>query len=325
MKELLVVYYNQIKVAVLLIRNFLVAHYNQIKIVILLIASFIILTAMLDERMSAVLLSSALVLIFLALGLQIYVSYLALTLQDLENSYKYVHSAIHSNRDAYHYLELCISEEKEFSQDLFKEYMTSSLTAMAVAFSITTRKKCRTCVKLLAQEEGKLCLETLARDRESTKEYRYVDEKPSIFLDLNNDNIENQHIANAILAGKKPYYICNDLRLSRRVDYFKSIAENRYRKEHAARKDWNLPYLSTIFSPIRYLQSLDEYGSLGLQTPEQNPSKIYYGFFAVDSRDINVFSELEHQMTASFADSLFPVLSIYQKLQQDLSTTIMEL
>ncbi len=300
-------------------KNPLVTYYNQIKIVILLIASLIILTTMLDVRTSAVLLGGALALIFLATGLQIYTSYLALSPQDAENSYKYVHSAIHSNRDAYHYLEMCISGEREYSEELFKEYLISSLTAMSVAFLITTRKTCRTCIKMLAQSDDKLCLETLARDRESTAEYGYVDKKPSILINVNNGNkIENQHIAVDIMLGRIAYYFENDLSQSPRANYLKPIAEDRYEARHFLRKDWKLPYLSTIFSPIRYLESLDEYGSLSFA--EQNPSKVYYGFFAVDSKDINVFSELEHQMTATFADSLFPVLSIYQQLQINLST-----
>lgn len=303
-------------------KNFLVAYHNQIRIILLLIASFAILRTLLDSSDTKVLLIATLVFIFFTLGLQSYTSYFALSTQDTENSYKYVHSAIHSNRDAYHYLEMCISGEREYSEELFKEYLISSLTAMSVAFLITTRKTCRTCIKILAQSDGKLCLKTLARDRVSTEKYNYVDEAPSIFLNLNENNIENQHIANDILLGRKAYYVCNDLRRSRRVEYFKTIAKGRYKKEHSARKDWGLPYLSTIFYPIRYLQSNDEYSSLSFT--EQNPSKIYYGFFAVDSKDANVFSELEHQMTASFADSLFPILSIYQQLHRNLSITTSE-
>jgi hypothetical protein len=224
-------------------KNFLVAYHNQIRIIILLIVSFAILTTALDDRTAAPLLMGSLGLIFIVLGLQIYTSYLALSPQDTENSYKYVHSAIHSNRDAYHYLELCISGEREFSEELFKEYMISSLTAMSVAFLITTRKTCRTCIKILAQSDDKLCLETLARDRASTEKYNYVDEAPSIFLNLNENNIENQHIANDILLGRKAYYVCNDLRRSRRVEYFKkAIAKDRYKKEHSARKDWGSIY-----------------------------------------------------------------------------------
>jgi len=305
-------------------KNFLIAYHNQIRMVILLIVSFAILITTLDNRVIAPLLMGSLGLIFVVLGLQIYTSYLALSPQDTENSYKYVHSAIHSNRDAYHYLELCILGEKEFSEDLFKEYMISSLTAMSVAFLITTRKTCRTCIKILAQSDDRLCLKTLARDRESTERYGYVDIKPFIDLELNSNKIGNQHIASDIMLGSIPYYFSNNLSISIQRTYLESIAENRYHEKHAARKDWKLPYLSAIFSPVRYIQSNDEYGSLGLQSQEQKPSKIYYGFFAVDSRDINVFSELEHQMTAVFADSLFPVLSIYQQLQQNLSITTTE-
>jgi len=305
-------------------KNFLVAYHNQIRIVILLVVSFAILTATLDDRTAAPLLMGSLGLIFIVLGLQIYTSYLALSPQDAENSYKYVHSAIHSNRDAYHYLKFCISGEKEFSEDLFKEYMISSLTAMSVAFLITTRKTCRTCIKLLAQSGDELYLKTLARDRESTEKYGYVDIKPVIVLNLDDNKIGKQHVASDIMLGSRAYYFSNNLSQSSQKDYLESIAKDRYHKEHSARKDWKFPYLSTIFSPIRYIQLNDEYSSLSLQYQEQKPSEIYYGFFAVDSKDINVFSELEHQMTASFADSLFPVLSIYQQLQQNSSITTTE-
>ncbi|MEZ5672237.1 MAG: hypothetical protein R3E08_07545 [Thiotrichaceae bacterium] len=87
------------------------------------------------------LLGGSLVLILLASPYKYSLPYLALSPpKDYESSYKYLHEAIHTSRNAYYYLESCLSGEKEFSETIFKEYMISALTAMSVAFSMITGK-----------------------------------------------------------------------------------------------------------------------------------------------------------------------------------------
>jgi len=303
-------------------KKWIICHHNQLSIVILAISLIAMLTIIYGSGIIYVLypLIALLVLIPTGLALQLYTTYFS-SYQNYKDSYTYVHEAIHTSRNAYHYLELCMIGEVEFSQDTFRQYMISASTAMAIAFSLTTGEKCRTCIKLLTitnsdnNDNVTLNLQILARDRESEEEYGYVDERSPVV------RIRDQSIPHRIVNGEKNYFMINDLSTSKDAEYLRNLRtqENaRYDEKHWYSKDWKLPYISMIFSPIRYTRRSDEYSPLHqLVNKEQQTFPIYCGFFAVDSLVKNVFTEDEHQMVSVFADSLFPVLSLYNKLLQE--------
>jgi len=297
-------------------KKWLSTYYNLINVVVLLAIFLITLVIILGLGFIKVLylLFVLLVLTMLAIGLQVSAAYLALSPKNYEGSYQYIHEAIHTTRNVYHYLELCDLGDYQYSEETFKEYLTSALTAMALAFSMTTGKSCRTCVKwvLPSNKKDEYLLETLARDRKSTDECEGVDKTSTV-------HFEERHIANSILLSEKQdYYVSNDLRKSPQRDYLTSLFA-RYPKKHHISDDWKLPYLSTIFAPIRYTPDRDELSPFIQYQSKQSRIPVYFGFFAVDSAHTDTFSESECQMANAFCDALFPVLNAYNKLLQRLT------
>lgn len=193
-------------------------HYNLINVVVLLAIFLITLVIILGLGFIKVLFV-LLVLTMLAIGLQVSAAYLTLSPKNYEGSYQYVHEAIHTTRNVYYYLELCHLGDYQYSEETFKEYLISALTAMAIAFSMTTGKNCRTCVKwvLPSNKEDEYLLETLARDRKSTTECKEVDETEITV------NLKEDHIANSILSGQKSYYVSNDLSKTSQANYLRSL------------------------------------------------------------------------------------------------------
>jgi len=297
-------------------KKWLSTYYNLINVVVLLAIFLITLVIILGLGFIKVLylLFVLLVLTMLAIGLQVSAAYLALSPKNYEGSYQYIHEAIHTTRNVYHYLELCDLGDYPYSEETFKEYLTSALTAMALAFSMTTGKSCRTCVKwvLPSDKKDEYLLETLARDRKSTNECKEVDEKDVVV------NLAWDHIANGILSGKINYYVSNDLRKTSQANYLRLLFD-RYPKKHHISDEWKLPYLSTIFAPIRYTPDRDELSPFIQYQSKQSHIPVYFGFFAVDSAHTDTFSESECQMANAFCDALFSVLNAYNKLLQRLT------
>lgn len=298
-------------------KKWIIRHHNQLNIVISAISLIAMLTIIYGSGIIYVLypLITLLVLIPIGLVLQLYATYFS-SYQNYKDSYTYVHEAIHTNRNAYRYLELCMLGEVKYFEETFRQYMSSASTAMTLAFSLTTGKKCRTCIKLLTvASDDSLNLQVIARDRESEKEYSYIDEKALVI------NIKNDTIPRSIINGEINYFMHGDLSSLEKAKFLQTSrieAGATYKEEHWYSKEWKLPYISCIFSPIRYTRRSDEYSpSHQLMDEEQQAFPIYYGFFAVDSLVKNVFTEAEHQMVSVFADSLFPVLSLYNELLKD--------
>lgn len=298
-------------------KKWLTSYYNLINVVVLLAIFLITLTIILGLGLVKVLylLFASLVLTMLAIILQVFSAYLTLSPKNHENSYQYIHEAIHTTRNLYHYLELCNQGDYQYSEEIFKEYLISALTAMALAFSMTTGRTCRTCVKwvLPTAQENEYVLETLARDRKSTDKCKDVDKKKTIV------NFSEDHVANSVLSGNKNYYVSNDLRKNPQQANYLRLLFNRYPKEQHISDDWKLPYLSTIFAPIRYKSDSDELHPFIQSQSKQNNIPVYFGFFAVDSAHTDTFSEPECQMANAFSDALFPVFNTYNKLLQRLT------
>jgi len=261
------------------------------------------------------LLFASLVFTVIAIILQVFSAYLTLSPKSHENSYPYIHEAVHTCRNAYYYLELCTLGDYQYSEEIFKEYLTSALTAMAIAFSMTTGRTCRTCVKwVLLSDKDEYLLETLARDSRNVDECKDVDKK-GVRIDL-----KTNHIANSILSGNKDYYVSNDLRKTpQEANYLKSLFGRYTNKKHHISDDWKLPYISTVFSPIRYTPNRDEFSPFIQSQSQQSNIPVYFGFFAVDSAHTDTFGEPECQMARTFSDALFPVLNTYNKLLKRLT------
>ena len=315
-------------------------HYHEVSIVILTVAFFAALAIWLGVGIGKVLVLLPLLmfLIFTALFLQFYSSYLTSSSKSYEKSYEYVHEAVHTLRNAYYYLELCKSQKLEYEEKTFREYMISTLTAASVAFSMITGKPCRTCIKVIlrcSDDSDDLCLKTLVRDRKSSETYGYVDENEDTVSNLSK---VSDHPVASIMSGDENYYMSNNLYDSEDRD--KIAGKGQCKKEHGLKGDWDLPYCSILLSPIRYSQHRDEYYTLHLfkSEPPKLPiccgffdmdskfkkvftnSKVqmgvtYCGFFGVDSKYTDVFTDSEaHQMAATIADAMVPVLSTYNTI-----------
>jgi len=216
---------------------------------------------------------------------------------------KCLHSALHSARDAYHYLDWCKSEDHEkivFDEERLCAYMKTTLTSIADAFTIVSGVRCRSSIKVLGQNsQGQLFVKTLARDEVSQVECQKKDsvETTSHLVSLNTDFSE-------ITEGNLDYFYVGDL--TKYLNY-----TNTSMKKHDSMKSekWTLPYKSTIVWPIRYVYIKSEVEN-GTGTHED-----LYGFLTLDSSSVNSFiKRYDVQMGALLADSLFPVLNAYISL-----------
>ncbi len=294
-------------------KQWIARHHHWINTAISVVAFAVGLLALFSYGDLSILFTLFLALVLISIGLQIYANYSILHLTTgHKDSQKYIHEAVHTIRNAYYYLRLCKDQSHpkiEFNESDFKEYLISAMTAASIAFSLTTRKECRTCIKIVSScQEGKnLCLDTLARDRESTEKCKQADENL-----LRNPTPLNEHdTVYKIMSGHINFYISNDLSQSKESDYFKSLTH--YDKKDALSEDWPLPYISTILSPIRYSSFRDEYSRFNDISKNENELYQYYGFFAVDSKHKNIFTETEHEMVAIISDALFPLLDLYRQ------------
>ncbi|MCV6637833.1 hypothetical protein [Candidatus Albibeggiatoa sp. nov. NOAA] len=293
-------------------KQWMVCSSNVINMIFSTTAFAVGLLALLNYGSPPLLLTLFLFLVLLSIGLQIYTNFL--TQYGHKNSQEYIHEAVHTIRNAYYYLKLCKSNDYpnvKFEELYFKKYLTSSLTAASIAFYLTTGKNCRTCIKIISSagtESDKYQFETLARDINSSKQCQQADtnlsHKP---ITLKDDPTFYQ-----IISGQKNFYFSNNLSKSDEANYFKNLSH--YSKKDALNKNWPLPYIATILSPIRYSSFRDEYSNFTDIFEEEREQRRYYGFFAVDSKSKNTFSESEHQMAATIADALVPLLDLYSTI-----------
>lgn len=218
---------------------------------------------------------------------------------------KCLHSALHSARDAYHYLDWCKSEEHNeiaFDESRLCGYMKTTLTSIADSFTIVTGVRCRCSIKVLGMDDGidQLFVKTLARDEVSQTECKQkdLDETNSHLVSLNTDFRE-------ITEGNIDFFFVGDL--TKYVNYTNTSINKGNKRDG---EKWTLPYKSTIVWPIRYQYNKNERDN-GTGTQED-----LYGFLTVDSSSKNAFIErYDVQMGALLADSLFPVLNAYKSLK----------
>lgn len=215
---------------------------------------------------------------------------------------KAIHDTVHASRDAYHYLDWCVSSKHPdvvYNEGDFCEKTTRILTSLSTAFTLVTGTKCRSSLKVIGQDENDdLFVTTLARDNTSTedKNNRYNDANKRHLISANTDFM--------LIAGHDYNYFFHN-NLPKYDDYQNSSIEE-YRSPNDSRK-WVLPYKSTIVWPIRYKRRNNE---------NNDRDADLYGFLTIDSSSRNVFSDkYDVDMGAIVADSLFATLDAYSKVK----------
>lgn len=216
---------------------------------------------------------------------------------------KCIHDALHIARDAYHYLDWCISPERpevHYQKQLFCSYITNLLTAVSKAFTLVTGTNCRASLKVIGQnQDNTLFVTTLARDQVSSHQCQEKDDREATkhLVSKNTD-------FHLITQGELNYFFHNNLC---KYDNYQNTSIDDYTRNMSSKK-WPLPYKSTIVWPIRYKRKSDEH-DLGKDRQED-----MYGFLTVDSSSRDVFSErYDVEMGAAVADSMFSVLDTYSK------------
>jgi len=217
---------------------------------------------------------------------------------------KCLHSALHSARDAYHYLDWCKSEDHNdvaFDENRLCGYMRTTLTSIADAFTIVAGVRCRCSIKVLGQnDKDQLFVKTLARDEVSLTECQQKDrtETNTHLVTLNTD-------FNEIMSGNLDFFFEGDL-----TSYLNYTNTSMKKHDKMLGEKWSLPYKSTIVWPIRYVYNNNEIEN-GTGSQED-----LYGFLTIDSSSVNAFiKRYDVQMGALLADALFPVLNAYISLK----------
>lgn len=216
---------------------------------------------------------------------------------------KCIHDAIHTARDAYHYLDWCHSPDREkvvFDNHRFRELMVTALTSASAAFSLVSGLKCRTTIKVLGQnDDGTLYVSTVARDTVSCGLCKKIDDAEG-----------KQHLVSKntdfhlISEGNRPYFFNNNL-----PKYPNYLNTSQDIASYGNNGKWNLPYKSSIVWPIRYVWEKGEAAINDGEKPED-----FYAFLTVDSSSQEAFiEEFDVQMGAALADALFPVFDAYVK------------
>ncbi|MBN4080307.1 hypothetical protein JYT31_01450 [Beggiatoa alba] len=215
---------------------------------------------------------------------------------------KCLHSALHSARDAYHYLDWCKSEshdEVSFDKERLCRYMTATLTSVSAAFTLVTGVNCRTSIKILGQTaDNQLYVSTLARDAiaKTASEDRDRIEGEKHLVSANTD-------FHLITEGHLNYFC--DSNLPKYPNYANSsLGNNGVQKG----QPWKLPYKSSIVWPIRYVYTKNETEA----STTKDTNEDLFGFLTVDSSSVNAFIEkYDVEMGAALADTLFPLLNAY--------------
>lgn len=228
-----------------------------------------------------------------------------------------VHGAIHNARDAYHYIDWCLSPERNntvFDKVRFREYMVRVLSATAQAFTLTTGTACRASLKVIGNQArydantnlyDSMFVQTLARDSISDKQCRNKDrDEDTKHLLFHNTDFR------WLFERKVDYYHHKNLPSS---DNYENTSLPKGYKSSKDVSDWPLDYRSTIVWPIRYVyerEEIDESANTG--TTDQD----LYGFLTIDSNARGAFDErFDSQLGASIADALFPILDAYYKIK----------
>jgi hypothetical protein len=183
------------------------------------------------------------------------------------------------------------------------------LDEFANIFSLMTTTRCRACIKMIAERDGVMYVFALARDRLSAAETKKDDQKREAEL---LDRLESNTDFLSLFDPGSPdpgYYFSADLT---REDKYHSSSTNYWQNvrgnpNEPARKDWFLPYRSTIVFPIR--QEAQEH--MGI-TEEK-----CVGFLAFDSASRRAFvRRWDVPLGKALAHAMYTPLAMYADLDQ---------
>lgn len=223
----------------------------------------------------------------------------------------FIHDALHTARDAYHYLEWCLSKEKleSFEKARFQGYIVRFLTSTSTAFSLVSATKCRASLKVIGKNDsGAEYISTLARDQVSLEMCREMDEREG-----KNTKVDENTDFHLIVRQEINYFFNGNLPA---CDNYLNSNKSKYEAGKGAVKNWSLPYRSTIVLPVRYVWKCKEKIAAGKK--EEEKCQDIYGFLTVDSSAKNAFSErFDVQVGALLADAIFSIMNLYGKCKQE--------
>ena len=179
-----------------------------------------------------------------------------------------------------------------FSEEFFLKEIISILTDMSSMFTLLTGTSCRATIKVVKKSGEKVYICTLARDEKSWSDLVHEEDKKR--CEDNKDPLEKNSDFYFLYykygeRGKR-WFFSNDL--TSLSNYSNSRINGVINK-----KNWNLPYVSTIVWPIQ--------GKI-------EGSRYCLGFLCIDSPIKNVFVESsDGEVGSAVADMLFDVLYLY--------------
>ncbi|GMV60869.1 MAG: hypothetical protein AMXMBFR74_00380 [Parvibaculum sp.] len=194
-------------------------------------------------------------------------------------------------------------------QKIIRAEIEHILDDISDIFSMLTGTTCRTAIKVIQNEDDKIFVYSLARDRRSSQTNSSLDRKR---FEEKQDPLEKNEDFHSIFYEKERFYLENDLPNKR--DYKNSSFEiygerptsgNWFQRAFLSRVGWTLPYASTMVFPIQQREA----NTLNLETTG------CIGFLAIDSAFRNVFKHrFDGPLGATIADALFTPLAQYVNL-----------
>lgn len=189
-----------------------------------------------------------------------------------------------------------LNENHQNNPEDLKKIYTDIINVLSNCFSLLTSKTCHVSVKNI-NSDGKIT--TFVRDSNSNTRYHSHETDENKILHYLNDNTDFEFIKNQY----KRYFISNNLKKSWKYKQYKNssfkIVEEPKIKEYFGLSkiiNWNLPYISTLVVPIRYITS--------------NRNYYYYGFLCIDTNSRNIFNKkIDPELAIVFADMLCTLTS----------------
>lgn len=224
-----------------------------------------------------------------------------------------LHHAMHEVRNLQTYIEL--NERKDgFDADHHRRFRgdckviaSRALDHVSRAFGTVTSTHCRASIKLFYEKDGQAYVYTLARDGASAQRLEEMDRRR---VEADHDPLKGNRKMAALFddANEDWRYLCNDLT---REGGFASTSITAYKPDRATsvvadRREWPLPYRSTLTAVIRQ----------GSFTLCEEVSRTI-GFLCVDSEARGVFEDRwDTQFLFTVADAMYHPLKGYSEAVQ---------
>lgn len=223
----------------------------------------------------------------------------------------YLHFINHIIRDAL--VKVTQDPSEENAKSTVQSLNQHIANALAHCFTLITRRKCRVSICKInptsANNHLDFTVDIIARDAVSSKQLG------------NNHNskgrIEDNTDFASILFAKNntSHYLCNNLKHEYSIGKYKNFSFTRNGQPpeiikklgvfHCI-KGWNLPYVATIVSPIRYTDGHHPPKEQRTEQQQINPKWQHYGFVCVDNNTKNTFNATyDPEILAATCDVLY--------------------